>query len=136
MSNFCNDFEPHTEPVIDRDADGEIIDIEYNDWCSNCGFSEAQHTTEPEAWAEADPILAFQMGSWLGAGLFVAPSETPPCMAVGEATVEEVTDGLARRWWCDKPSGHDGRHRVITTFGGDERPLSMMDFGLATQDTA
>jgi hypothetical protein len=68
------------------------------------GWVEVEHD-------DADALLAAVFG---GQGLFQA-AEAPVCGALNRVEACCTTDGIARRFCCDKPAGHDGKHRHIYT---------------------
>jgi hypothetical protein len=41
------------------------------------------------------------------------PIETPACHQALEVTATQTNDGVARRFCCDRPAGHGGRHRQV-----------------------
>jgi len=42
------------------------------------------------------------------------PIEAPACGAVLDVPAERTKDNLARRFVCDKQTGHDDKHRQVT----------------------
>lgn len=68
-------------------------------------------------WEEIDPSVSLAdvlACISVGHGLY-HPVEAPACGAVEIVPAGDTTDGVARTFICDRPAGHDGRHRHIHT---------------------